>query len=457
MTTSAAAAPALRDYQLAAVQATFDAFAAGTRSALIVAATGTGKTTSASEIVRLHLAAGGRRALVLAQRRELLSQLAGRLALFAVPVRRGLALGAEGVAHVASVQSAARRLAQLPADAFDLIILDEAQHSAAPQHLSVLRHFPGARLVGITATPDRFDGASLGLAFECCVARYDLPDAVRDGWLVPACGVRVEVEGLDLSGVRVRPIAAEASSEAAWSDVEDLHPGDLRRAALAPAAVEGVVGPLLELAGALRTVVFAVDVPHARAIVASICARRPDDARVVCGADRAADRDATLADFAAGKFQFLVNCLLLVEGYDLPSIGCVALARPTRSRMLVAQACGRALRPSPGKTEALVIDFTSATSTHSLVAPDDVLAGAMTAPSTRHASKSAAIAQAPAYVAPVGWRARFTTAVVELIRVGMRAVVGASRVLARRVPLPARRAAVRGVRALARLVRFLTR
>lgn len=437
--------PALRPYQVAAVDGAEAAFANGTRAALVVQATGTGKTSAFAEVVRRYLAAAPvraparphvtlvgvaparrlpvapRRVLVLAQRRELLDQASARLEAFGVRVVRGLTLGRAGVAHVASVQSAARRLATLPPDAFGLIVLDEAHHGCSPSHLAVLRHFPNARVLGLTATPDRADGASLGMAFEKCVARYDLAEAIRDGHLVPARGIRVDVDGLDLSHVRTKPITAEASSTGAWRDIADLHPGDLGRAAIVPAAVEGVVGPLLALTGTRRTVVFAVDRRHAIAITDSLNAHVPGCARVVHGGMRVRDRRAVLAQFAAGEFQYLINVLLLVEGWDLPAIECVALARPTTSRIFVAQACGRALRPAPGKAEALILDFTSATSKFSLVGPEDVLAGAFREPVASYRTHRKPAVEVALYV-PQKRRTRFSTALVDLMRVVVRGV-----------------------------------
>jgi superfamily II DNA or RNA helicase len=409
---------ALRAYQEQAASGATAAWAAGARSLLTVAATGTGKTTTASEVARRWLANGGRRVLVMAQRRELLKQLADRMESFGVRVVRGLALhGTRPVACVASVQSVARRLETIPPDAFDLVILDEAHHAAAPQHLEVLRHFPNAKVFGMTATPDRADGASLGLAFEQCISNYGIERAIADGHLVPARGVRVEVDGLDLSKVRLKDIAAEKSSEGAYQDIQDLNLKDLGKAVIAPAAVEGIVGPLMELAGDLRTVVFAVDRRHASALADAINARRPHAARVVYGHPmKMKVRDQILRDFAAGEFQYLINVNLLIEGWDLPAIGCVALARPTTSRILVAQACGRGLRPAPGKHEALILDFTSATSKYTLIGPEDVLAGALQEPMSTHRPNRLPKDEAIVPYTPTPWTTRFKTAVVDLMR-----------------------------------------
>ncbi|HEY0989096.1 MAG TPA: helicase-related protein [Kofleriaceae bacterium] len=103
---------------------------------------------------------------------------------------------------------------------------------------------------------------------------------------------------------------------------------------------------------------------------------RPGTARAVDGSATGAMRAATLADFRAGAFQVLVNCALFTEGFDEPSIACVAIARPTKSRALFAQMVGRGIRLAPGKADVLVLDFTAIAGRHRLVGPADVLAGA---------------------------------------------------------------------------------
>ena len=141
---------------------------------------------------------------------------------------------------------------------------------------------------------------------------------------------------------------------------------------------------------------------------------------------KARDRRAVLEGFAAGEFQFLVNVLLLVEGFDLPAIECVALARPTTSRIFVAQACGRALRPAPGKAEALILDFTSATSKFSLVGPEDVLAGAFREPVVSYRKNRKPPLEVAPYV-PQRRHASFTTALVDLMRAVGKVVAGVAR------------------------------
>lgn len=385
--------PQLRDYQQDQVTNARRELGLG-NDTLIVAATGTGKTTSVAEIVRLVVEEGWR-VLVLAHRRELLDQLYDRMKLFGLTPAFELGKKRAGKAKVvvSSVQTMANRLDSFSTKDFQLVVVDEAHHAPSPGYRLILDYFQsgGARVLGVTATPDRLDQVPLGTIFESVAAEYDIVRAIEDGWLVPAKGIQIEVEGFDLSSVRLKVMDVHTPDEG-WGDlgqmhpgeVMDLHPTDLGNAAIKPEAVEGCVAPLLELAESKRTYVFAVNVAHAHALVDAINARRPGAARAVHADHKKfrmskVERKQTLLDHKAGAFQFLVNVSVLTEGYDDPAVECVAMIRPTQSRVFYAQACGRGLRPCKeiGKKYCLVLDFVGVSCQHDLVGPEDALAGAL--------------------------------------------------------------------------------
>ncbi len=359
-----APSPTLRPYQSAAVEAALAEFAAGRSSTLVVLPTGCGKTVAFSEVVRREVEQG-RRALVLAHRSELLDQALHKLTACAVSAQieqGGRRAAPDAPCVVASVQTLrGPRLERWAPDAFGLIVIDEAHHATADGYRSIRARFPGARVLGVTATPDRLDGQGLGVAFESCAYRYELRDAIRDGWLVPLKARRVALDGLDLSTVHTRA-------------------GDFDRAELAAAmaeeqALHGVAAPLMELSGGRPTILFAVDVAHAHALAQVLNRYEPSVARAVDGNASAEERAAVLADFRSGGFRILVNCALFTEGFDEPRISCVAVARPTKSRALYTQMVGRGTRLAPGKRDCVVLDFTGTAGRHRLVGPADVLAG----------------------------------------------------------------------------------
>lgn len=117
------------------------------------------------------------------------------------------------------------------------------------------------------------------------------------------------------------------------------------------------------------------------------------------------------------------------------AIACVALARPTQSRALVAQACGRGLRPHESKSEAVILDFVGVACRHSLVGPEDVLGGALVEVPAARSAPARDVAMVPAYLPIPAWAARWVARVVELAGAAARVAVRE----VRRAPTRARR------------------
>jgi superfamily II DNA or RNA helicase len=360
-----ATGPVLRPYQQISISSVEAQFLGGTLRTLLVLPTGCGKTVVFAELARREVARGGR-VLVLAHRTELLDQAAQKLA--AVGVRATVEQGdrkasATAPVVVASVQTLrGKRLEAYDRGAFALVIVDEAHHAIAASYRAILEHFATSRVLGVTATPDRSDGDALGKVFATTAFSYDMRQAIREGYLSPIVARRVMVGDLDLSTIR--------------SHHGDFDQGELAAVLTAEKALHGVVTPLLELARDRRTLVFAVDVAHAHALAEVINRHRPASAIAVDGKAKAEDRAAAVSLFRAGKFQFLVNCAIFTEGFDEPSVACVAMARPTQSRGLYTQCVGRGTRLAPGKVDCLVLDFVGA-SRHRLIGPADALAGTL--------------------------------------------------------------------------------
>jgi superfamily II DNA or RNA helicase len=358
-----ASAVVLRPYQVEAV-ARIDAELAANRATLLLLPTGCGKTIVFCEVIR-RAVARGERALVLAHRGELLDQAAAKLraaGIARVGVEKAEQRADGEPVVVASVQTLrGRRLAEIAPDAFGLVVVDEAHHAPAKGYRAVLRHFSAAKVLGVTATADRLDGKGLGAVFDSVAYEYSIRDAIRQGYLAPIAAKRVHVEGMDLS--RVRTLAG------------DLNQGDLARALMSERCVREIAHPLCELAGDRKTVVFAVNVAHAEAVTAVLNSQRRSCARWLSGDISDAERRQVLADYRAGRFQFLANCALLTEGWDEPSVSCVAIARPTMSRALYTQMVGRGTRLYPGKRDLLVLDFVGNSGRHRLISTADVLAG----------------------------------------------------------------------------------
>jgi superfamily II DNA or RNA helicase len=336
------------------------------RSTLLVLATGLGKTVTFAAIAR-DLAAHGGRTLVLAHRAELLEQAAETLR--KLGLRAGIEQAARSVgpleqpdAIVASVQTLQRgRLAAYARDAFRLVVVDECQHATSDTYRAILDYFAPAKVLGVTATPDRGDGVGLRAVFESVAYRFELRDGIKAGWLAPLEVRAVEVKSLDLSKVKVR--------------AGDLAADELEAELLRDAVLHEIAGPLAELSAGRQTLAFTVGVAQAHAL-ADVLRARGVAAAAVDGAMSDAMRAKVLADYRAKRVTVVCNAMLWTEGFDDPATACIALVRPTGTRALIAQMIGRGTRTAPGKTSCLVLDFVPGRmSRMRLASPRDVLGG----------------------------------------------------------------------------------
>ena len=198
-----------RPYQTEAVRAIEGEWAKGVQKTLLVLPTGCGKTVVFCRVAEDQVRQGGR-GLILAHRGELLDQAADKLRKFT-----GLGCAVEKAEEhsrqswyrmtVGSVQTLMResRLSGFPRDWFDFIIIDEAHHCLADSYQRILEHFADAKVLGVTATPDRGDMRNLGSVFESLAYEYTLPKAIREGYLCPIKAQTIPLR-LDLTGVGVQ-------------------------------------------------------------------------------------------------------------------------------------------------------------------------------------------------------------------------------------------------------------
>ena len=363
----------LRDYQIEALAA-IDREHAAHRSTLLVLATGLGKTTVFAEhIARRHVDGG--LALVVAHREELVQQAARVLEQTGLRVGVEMAEQRDGTSLqmplsgrglpdvvVASVQTLSRRsrLAKFDCARVHTVVVDEAHHATASTYVRVLDAMPLAKVLGVTATPDRADKIGLRDLFETCAYRLELRDGIARGWLAPIRAEAVVCADLDLSQVRSR--------------CGDLDEHELQLAIGRDAVLHQIAGPLAQRSEGRPTIVFVPGVQVARDLAEMLTAYGMPARSVDGETDRDVRRE-TIAAYARGELRALVNCGVFVEGFDSPRTSCIAIARPTSSRSLYAQMIGRGTRTAPGKNDLLVLDFVGAVGRHSLVGPLDVLGG----------------------------------------------------------------------------------
>lgn len=350
----------LRPYQQAAKAAVLDEWDRGVDKTLLVLPTGTGKTIVFSAVTEEAVRRGGR-VLILAHRGELLEQAADKLEK-STGLRSSLekaessCLGSWYRVAVGSVQSLQRpsRLDRFAPDYFTNIIIDEAHHCLSDGYQRVLEHFSAAKVLGVTATPDRGDMRSLGQYFETLAYEYTLVQAIRDGYLSPIKAMTVPLR-LDLSSVGVQN--------------GDFKAGDLGTA-LDP-YLDAIADEMLKNCADRKTVVFLPLVKTSQKFRDILNAKGFRAAEVNGESD---DRAEVLRDFEAGRYNVLCNSMLLTEGWDCPSVDCVIVLRPTKIRSLYSQMVGRGTRLYPGKDHLLLLDFLWHTERHELCHPAALVA-----------------------------------------------------------------------------------
>lgn len=345
----------LRPYQQAARQAVEEQWREGVDKTLLVLPTGTGKTVVFSKITEDRVRAGDR-VLILAHRGELLEQAADKLEKAtglkcATEKTEQTSLGGWYRVTVGSVQTLMRerRLAQFAPDHFGTIIVDEAHHILSDSYQRILDHFSAAKVLGVTATPDRGDMRNLGAFFQSLAYEYTLPRAIKEGYLCPIKALTIPLK-LDISGVTL--------------SAGDFQAGALD-SALAP-YLDAIATQMEQYCRDRKTVVFLPLVATSQTFRDILNAHGFSAAEVNGNSD---DRAEVLADFESGKYNVLCNSMLLTEGWDCPSVDCVIVLRPTKVRSLYCQMVGRGTRLSPGKDHLLLLDFLWHTERHQLCHP----------------------------------------------------------------------------------------
>lgn len=349
----------LRAYQQAAIDGICSQWQSGNRRTLLVLPTGCGKTIVFCKLAE-QLVRQGHRVLIMAHRGELLEQAADKLhqatgLCCATEKADETCLGSWYRVVVGSVQSLQRpkRLEQFAEDYFTSIIVDEAHHCLSDGYQRVLEHFPGANVLGVTATPDRGDMRNLGQYFDSLAYEYPLAKAIRDGYLSPIKAETIPLR-LDLSGVSVQS--------------GDFKAGELGTA-LDP-YLHSIAQEMADRCMDRKTVVFLPLVKTSRKF-RDILNAAGFRAAEVNGESQ--DRAEVLQDFAAGKYNVLCNSMLLTEGWDCPSVDCIVVLRPTKIRSLYCQMVGRGTRLAPGKDHLLLLDFLWHTERHELCHPASLI------------------------------------------------------------------------------------
>ena len=350
----------LRYYQEEAVAAVEREWAAGNKKTLLVLSTGLGKTIVFSSVVARRVAAG-EKVLILAHRGELLEQAADKMKQACdldsvLEKAESTAVGSNCPVVVASVQTLYqdKRLEAYAKDYFGTIVIDEAHHCMSTTYQKVLEYFSDAKVLGVTATPDRNDKRNLGHFFDSMAYEFGIRRAV-DEKILPRPAAQLIPLKLDISEVT--------------QSNGDFAAGELG-SALDP-YLEEIADEMVVRCSGRKVMVF-TPLVKTSAKFCDILNDKGFKAFEINGESK--DRKEKLTAFSSGEYNVAVNSMLLTEGFDEPAVDCIVVLRPTRSRSLYTQMIGRGLRLAPNKEDCLILDFLWLTERHDLCHPASIIA-----------------------------------------------------------------------------------
>lgn len=352
----------LRDYQQRLCDAVWQHMWTTTDRILLQCPTGAGKTEMFAEIIcRYRQRYPQDQVVCVAHRRELIDQMVDRLArrgVTAKPLYGGTTADPDWPVICASIQTMASSQSPVPPpnrpQSVGLLIIDEAHHvTEGSQYDRLFGWYPHAKVLGVTATPTRLDGKGLDYAFDELIVGPSVYELIRRGYLCPYryyVGMKPQLD-------KVRVVA-----------------GDYNLSQLAEAVnTRELLGDLFTnwvkyTGGTKSTVTFAVNIKHSLTIRNMYLSQGVPCAHID-GTTPPEERNRILEEFRAKKILVLTNVGIVTEGFDMPTIEVVQLARPTKSLSLYLQMVGRGLRIAEGKSEAIILDHAGCHDEHGL--PDD--------------------------------------------------------------------------------------
>ncbi len=338
----------LRSYQTDAIDKLTASFQKNHRKVILQASTGSGKTVIASELIR-RITANGKRVLFVAHRKEIINQTSDKLDDFNIP--HGVIMAShkrknEHPVQVASIQTISRRN-KPPAD---VIIFDEGHLSISKSYVDLVKAYPDAVVLCLTATPIRGDGRGMGEIYTDIVQVVPMAQLISEGHLVKP---RVFAPFTpNMKAVTISKGDYDAVETAAVMD-NAVITGD-------------IVTTWQKYALDRPTIAFASSVQHSRNIVAEF-EKAGISARHLDAKTPAIERDTIINDFKSGAFKVLSNMAIMIEGFDHPPTSCVILARPTKSLTIYLQAVGRVMRPHESKSDCVILDHAGLTAVHDFV------------------------------------------------------------------------------------------
>jgi DNA repair protein RadD len=339
-----------RPYQADAFTALRTSFRTGHKRPLLVAPTGAGKNLIARLAIEAAVA-NGTRVVFVAPRKELVEQTSRTLD--HAGINHGIMQGAHWrfrpslPVQVATTATLMRRQVREPG----LLFIDEA-HVFFDAATALRGRFPGAHMIGMTATPVRLDGRGLGEIFDDLLVVAEMGELIGEGYL---------------TGYQIFAPPWQADTSGVKMTAGDYNRRDLARAVDRPSLTGDVVQTWLQKAERRPTLVFATGVEHSQHLANAFCAAGVRAVHV--DAETAMEeRTEAIRGLTEGRLEVVCNVELFTYGVDVPRVSCISVARPTQSLALHLQMLGRGLRPYPLKEYLLVLDHAGNTYRHGLPA-----------------------------------------------------------------------------------------
>ena len=332
----------LRPYQEKWIADIRTQFRKGVKRVCGVAPCGAGKTIMTGWIIK-EVVQRGKTAIFFVHRKELIEQTADTFFKLGIPfgiIAAGHKINYTLPVQIASVQTLKNRLFGFPAP--DLLVCDECHHILAKTYLDIIDHWNKSLLLGVTATPVRLGGVRLGDVFQSLVIAPSVSELIKLGNLTDFTYYAPNL-GLDFSGLQIQH--------------GDYKNDDAARLMENSKVVNDVVGNYLKFANGKSAICYCVNIEHSKILAGRFLVNGISAAHVDGDTDKD-ERACIVSDFRAGKIKILCNAELFCEGFDVPNMDAVILARPTKSLTLHIQQSMRPMRPdknNPNK-KAVILD-----------------------------------------------------------------------------------------------------